>query len=105
MRSLSLMDKNKATSAADDNDTLRTTTTSEAGQAQRKTPAGLIISVNVEAQDQMIRRKRKSLALRLKERVTRRVNPAPVTEGWSKDHGDQASDDDESHQRGSCFGC
>lgn len=107
LRSLSLMDKNKVVCAGDDDDDDDTFRTSGEGHAPTKTRAGLNISIDVEAQDQMIRQKRKSLALRLKERIMRRVKPEPFTEGWSKDHGDEDCDDDERYQRRGCgcFGC
>ena len=99
LRSLSMMHKPATSEGVDD------ALTSQ--EAPTKTRAGnLVISIDIdkEAQDRMIRRKRKSLAFRLKERIMmmRRVKPEPVTEEWDD------SDDEEGYgrtRRGGCFGC
>ena len=112
LRSLSIMDK-MGTTAGNDGVTTKHETTTEQVKVRKapppygygKTRAGnLVITVEIdkEAQDQMIRRKRKSLAQRLKERMmTRRVEP-------HDDSNDDDEDDDDEHgrnRRGGCFGC
>lgn len=99
MRKLSLMDKK----ADDAPDAPAAPPDEPPGHGPQKTRAWLVISIDAETQDAKIRRKRKSLALRLKERILRRVEPEPVTEGWTRDSED--SDDEERQRRRGCFGC
>ena len=99
LRSLSMLAKKET--AADPALTTNQETTGgvKAPSHMKMGDGNLIISVEIdkEAQDQMIRRRRKSLAQRLKERImTRRVKPG----------NDSDEDEDEQHgRRGGCLGC
>lgn len=113
LRKLSLMEKNRATADDDDDDGDDSRVRHDATCAHAPPPTstkitrgGLVVSVGIDAaaQDEMIRRKRKSLALRLKERVMgTSVKPRPVTEGWSAEHRDDDDDDECGRRRGGCF--
>ena len=99
LRSLSMMRKPATSERGDD------ALTSQ--EAPTKTRAGnLVISIDIdkEAQDRMIRRKRKSLALRLKERIMmmRRVKPEPVNEECDDSHDEEGCG---RTSRGGCLGC